>query len=167
MKQGIKRKHLIIEFVMAISVVLCSYAITRYKFFEPQNATTLYHQYTNELHQVSEYLLTCSEKFITLSYNNSDALVQEQYSSLPVTSVTVKNSTVLEDCKILKNAGVEVIYKENTNVYFQLYSNLDNGSGILVVSAQTEPPIFDSSGITIESEKINGDWYYYRTVLHK
>lgn len=166
MKQGIKRKHLIIVLFLAISIILC-HCYNRYKFLDSQSAEKLYHKYTNELHQIAEYLLTCSDKAIELSYNDSNTLFQKQYSSLPVITVTVKNSVVIENCETLKNAGMEVIYKEDTNVYFQFYSNLDDGSGILAVLTQTEPPIFDSAGIAVESEKIDGDWYYYRTVLHK
>lgn len=170
MQQGINRTQWCNILILVIVILLLSNGVfyyIRHSSFLPNTAVRLYQKYADELQQVSEYLMNCSEDSVHLLYNGSDTLFQEQYSSLPVTSVAVNNPVIVQSCEMLKQVGVQVIYKEKTNIYFQFFSNLDDGSGILFVAPQTTPPILDSSGISIETIKIDSNFYYYRTILHK
>lgn len=141
--------------IYIIKTFLIGFLIGDVFFYTPsyEKAQKIYEHDKTRLTEIMEYFdnLGYSDIYIT-------DLIKADEVSAGGEKISIKNKNIITDIRMLKLHGYDVISSDNSQMHFQIWSNLDNGSGIVYSKNGSEPTL---QYMTYIRELKDENWYYY------
>lgn len=125
-------------------------------FFHPIDREEMEKYFQNDY----EHIFLIEEYFANSQYDEvyiTNTMDSEKMSVSGI-DIEIENTDIVKAINSLKNNGYNVIGKDHNTVYFQRWSNLDNGRGIVYSIDGSEPMLQFLTKLEPLS-KLN--WYYY------
>lgn len=119
-----------------------------------EDAKKTFENQKEEMYVVSKYFSEPEYDRIYIPYSMSGNEMSVDGGGI----VSIKSDEVIRSIYMLKKRGCQVVGKNNNSVYFQFWSNLDSGRGIVFSIDGTNPELDYLTNL----QRINEDnWYYY------
>lgn len=151
----------IVVFICVAFYIIKTFLIVGTFFYTPsyEKAQKIYDRDKTRLTEIIEY-------FDNLGYSNIyiTNLIKADEFSVGGEKIGIKSANVITNIRLLKFYGYDIISADNVQIHFQIWSNLDSGSGIVYSRDGSEPKL---DYMTDLKKLKDENWYYYNCDYNK